>query len=188
MKTRATFIAIAVATALAVCWTPRIGAAPYDDNDSMSFHDSGNGLIAAVREASRKYQNVVTALHDGYGPFLGCVSGPMTGAMGNHYANGTYVGDGVLDPQHPEVLVYEPQPHGQLRLVAVEYLVLADQWNAGHGGVPPVLMGQSLDFTDAPNRYGLPAFYSIHVWAWKNNSMGAFSMWNPRVSCNEAAG
>ncbi|HEX5960266.1 MAG TPA: hypothetical protein VFY97_03340 [Rhodanobacteraceae bacterium] len=189
MKTQTTLIVIALAAAFAAVWAPRTMAAPpRGDDPTLSFQDPASGLIAAVRDASRKYQNVVTALHDGYGRFLGCVSGPMAGAMGNHYANGNYVADGVLDPQHPEVLVYEPGAHGQLRLVAVEYVVLADQWNASHDSVPPVLMGQSLDFTGMPNRYGLPAFYSIHVWAWKHNPMGAFSMWNPLVSCNQATG
>ena len=41
------------------------------------------------------------------------------------------------------------------------------------------------DFTDAPNRYGLPPFYSLHAWIWKDNPAGAFEMWNPSVHCDE---
>ena len=55
-------------------------------------------------------------------------------------------------------------------------------WDANGVG-PPILMGQLFDYMDAPNRFGLPAFYSLHVWAWKFNPEGVFSMWNPRVSC-----
>jgi hypothetical protein len=40
----------------------------------------------------------------------------------------------------------------------------------------------------APNRYGLPAFYELHVWAWKTNPSGMFADWNPRVSCEEFVG
>jgi hypothetical protein len=35
----------------------------------------------------------------------------------------------------------------------------------------------------APNRYGVPSFYQIHVWLWKSNPAGIFSDWNERVSC-----
>jgi hypothetical protein len=30
----------------------------------------------------------------------------------------------------------------------------------------------------------LPAFYTLHVWAWKNNRNGTFVNWNPDVSCD----
>ena len=32
-------------------------------------------------------------------------------------------------------------------------------------------------------RDGIPAFYALHVWAWKQNPHGAFVDWNPNVSC-----
>ena len=28
-----------------------------------------------------------------------------------------------------------------------------------------------------------PAFYELHVWAWRDNPSGVFVDWNPRVSC-----
>ncbi|MBV9326757.1 MAG: hypothetical protein JO352_23605 [Chloroflexi bacterium] len=37
--------------------------------------------------------------------------------------------------------------------------------------------------TPADNRYGLPPFYSLHAWIWRDNPAGMFSMWNPDVSC-----
>jgi hypothetical protein len=36
---------------------------------------------------------------------------------------------------------------------------------------------------DSPNRYGLQAFYELHVWAWKDNPQGPFVDWNNHVSC-----
>jgi hypothetical protein len=65
--------------------------------------------------------------------------------------------------------------------------VIADGWNAHHQ-TPPVLMGQLFNYVGAPNRYGLPAFYELHVWAWKSNADGVFADWNPRVSCEEFVG
>ena len=35
----------------------------------------------------------------------------------------------------------------------------------------------------APNRFGLPPFYELHVWAWRDNPNGSFVDWNTRVSC-----
>jgi hypothetical protein len=31
----------------------------------------------------------------------------------------------------------------------------------------------------------IPAFYELHVWAWKNNPSGMFTDWNPNVSCED---
>ena len=49
--------------------------------------------------------------------------------MGVHFGNAELIGDGALDPERPELLVYEPKD-GQLHLVAVEYIVLAEAWHA----------------------------------------------------------
>jgi hypothetical protein len=74
--------------------------------------------------------------------------------------------------------------NGQLRLVAVEYIAIAQLWDASHpDGSSAKLMGQEFDYMEAPNRFRLPAVYNLHVWAWKNNPSGMFSMWNPDVSC-----
>ena len=103
--------------------------------------------------------------------------------MGVHYANGKLAGDGMLDAATPEALLYEPKD-GRLQLVGVEYVVIAEDWHASHAA-PPVLMGQLFNYVSAPNRYGLPAFYELHVWAWKHNPAGLFADWNPRVSCED---
>ena len=49
-------------------------------------------------------------------------------------------------------------------------------------------MGQLFQYNSSPNRYGIPAFYELHVWAWKDNPDGMFVDWNPRVSCEEFTG
>jgi hypothetical protein len=145
---------------------------------------AAGGLVWRVRQATRHFRDVNAAVGAGYGAFLGCVSGHQEGAMGVHFASGELVGDDQLDADRPEVIVYEPMRNGRMRLVAVEYLVLAENWNASNAS-PPVLEGQVFHLTGSPNRYGLPAFYALHVWAWKNNSSGMFVDWNPAVSCEE---
>ena len=142
------------------------------------------GLVHVVREATRPFLNIHNALNAGYAKFLGCAA-DQDGAMGNHFANVALVGDGALDAHHPEVLMYERMADGNYRLLGVEFVVLADDWNANHPA-PPVLLGQLFHYESSPNRYGLPAFYALHVWAWKSNPEGTFADWNPMVSCDYA--
>ncbi len=140
-------------------------------------------LAQEVRRATQPYQDIGAATAAGYAPFLGCVTGPQGGAMGIHYVNSSLVADGRLDPQRPEALMYEPR-NGKLELVGVEYIVIASAWDAAHKS-PPTLMGQVFHYTPSPNRYGIPAFYALHVWAWRHNPHGVFVDWNPKVSCEE---
>ena len=138
-------------------------------------------LIHIVQESTRQYADVNVATSDGYGPFLGCVTGPDQRAMGIHYVNGALL-NGTLDPRHPQALIYEPTG-GKLRLVGVEFIVFQAAWDTAHNGVPPVLEGQTLQFVDTPNRFGIPAFYEIHVWAFRESPLGAYVDWNNNVSC-----
>lgn len=73
-------------------------------------------------------------------------------------------------------------------MLGVEYLVLADAWNTANPQGPPVLLGQHFNLVGSPNRYGLPAFYELHVWAWRDNPLGAFADFNPNVSCVQYTG
>src|SRR5262245_10115958 len=91
-------------------------------------------LVATVRQATAQFKDVHKAERAGYAFLHGCVSGPQGGAMGIHFANGNLVGDGVLDAQHPEALLYEPKD-GKLQFVGVEYIVLAEAWDA-HNQAP----------------------------------------------------
>jgi hypothetical protein len=90
--------------------------------------------------------------------------------------------NGTLYPDQPQALIYEPGENG-LRLVGVEFIVDAATWLNSHKQTPPVLEGQVLQLVPAPNRFNLPSFFEIHVWAWRNNPNGAFVDWNTRVTC-----
>ena len=68
-----------------------------------------------------------------------------------------------------------------MRLVGVEFIVDAAAWMAHHDA-PPMLEGQAFQLVGSPNRYGLPAFFELHVWAWRENPNGAFVDWNTRVT------
>jgi hypothetical protein len=91
-----------------------------------------------------------------------------------------------------DIVIYEPTSNGGLRLIGADYLILVEQWNADKKHTaPPELMGQLFHLFDEPNqpnRFGLKAFYSLHVWAWQDNPNGAFVNWHHNVSCEPFTG
>lgn len=112
-----------------------------------------------------------------------CIKDPAgRGTMGIHFVDVGNLLDGQVDRLAPEALIYEPGPGGSLTLIAVEYLVFADAWDADHAA-PPILYGQRFTRVEAGNRYDLPAFYELHVWHEKANPSGTFNDWNPDVEC-----
>lgn len=161
---------------------------PQHQEQTPEQKKQASALVQVVRDATRHFLNVENAAPD-YALIFGCVSGGDFGAMGMHFLNPSLLGDGEVDVLHPEILLYEPLPNGRLRLTGADYLVDAAEWNANpkHKG-PPELMGQLFHLFDSPNRFGLPAFYTLHVWAWKDNPNGTFTNWNPNVSCDAFSG
>jgi hypothetical protein len=149
--------------------------------------DEAGALVKIVRESTERFRSVSVAEAEGYALRFGCVSGPDAGAMGLHFVNGSLVNAGVLDATRPQIVIYEPLPNGTLRLIGADYLLLAKEWDATHAD-PPQLMGQLFHLFDSPNRFGLPAFYTLHVWAWKDNPTGMFVNWHTNVSCEAFAG
>jgi len=144
--------------------------------------------VALARQATRGFQTVVAVGKAGYKKFtdvngVTCIDGPAgRGNMGVHYVNGDLVGDGVIDVNHPEAVLYEHTSSGP-KLTAVEYIVPVAAWA---GAQPPELFGRTFMRINAPNRFGLPDFYALHAWIWKANPRGTFLPWNPDVHCSHA--
>jgi len=151
-----------------------------------------SALLKTVRESTERFKHVLVAEAAGYSLQFGCVSGPDAGAMGLHFVNFDLVQSAAkekeIDPTRPQMVIYEPMPDGRLQLVGADYLVLAADWDKYHPGQPPQLMGQLFHYFESPNRFGLKAFYTLHVWAWKENPNGAFVNWHPNVSCQPFSG
>jgi hypothetical protein len=191
--------ALALAFTSAVLVASQAGTAHAYDH-----HESARSLTAPASSATAKYHSLTAAKKAGYSILadtagITCIAEPGMGAMGVHYVKGDLVKDPAINALHPEALVYAPDGHGGLHLAALEYVVIKSDWEASQVGppslgvgptvtlAPPWLFGQQFNFTDAPNRYGLPPFYSLHVWLWKNNPAGTFTMWNPSVHCDSPA-
>ena len=170
------------AIALSVCAVPVMAQEGHDHGGSVQ-----NALVKVVRQVTEKYKDVATAEAAGYALAFGCVSGPETGAMGLHYVNMPLVADGEIDAKRPEIMLYEPAGNGKVNLVGADYLVLADAWDKTHPSAPE-LMGQKFQQFEAPNRFGLPRFYTLHVWAWKENPTGTFVNWHSHISCDAFTG
>ncbi|MGH2737135.1 MAG: hypothetical protein ACRDKZ_16270, partial [Actinomycetota bacterium] len=142
--------------------------------DRASNPDASRARSAELRKAKRSgdrlrwleraFTSGYRLLRDSNG--IECIAEPGKGAMGIHFVNGELVGDAEIDPLHPEAVVYEPTRRGWLRLVAVEYVVFKDAWDAEHEARPR-LFGRRFKLVEEGNRYGLPAFYELHAWLWK---------------------
>lgn len=191
--TRVRYPLVSILVAASSSWS--LGALAFDDlntqKQALQHHaptpqqnDRTGAFVKVVRDSTRRFRDVSVAMAEGYQLQFGCVSGSDEGAMGVHFVNGPLVADGVLDATRPELLVYEPMANGQMRLAAADYLVIAETWHANNSA-PPELMGQLFHLFESPNRFGLPAFYTLHVWAWKDNPSGTFVNWHPNVSCDE---
>jgi hypothetical protein len=153
-------------------------AAQTQDKKGLDNPAAQNKVNAEIRQATAHYQQVERALADGYRPSGHCVPN-----MGIHYVNGSLV-DGIVDHTKPEILVYEPQKNGRMRLVAVEYIVVAAPWDAAHAG-PPMLGSQPYDDHRPAGSPGPPfPHYQLHVWVWKHNPNGMYATLNPTVSCD----
>ena len=142
-------------------------------------------LLEKVRHATARFTDINVALAEGWVPATPCVSGPDTGAMGVHLVLPARLDEPLLNAAQPQALIYEPMTNGAMRLVGVEFIVKANVW-AMHNppGAVPALEGNLLNYIGEPNRFGLPAFYELHVWAWEENPRGTFADWNSHVSCD----
>jgi hypothetical protein len=156
-----------------------------------STSSGSTGPVTAALHATARYNDLSAARGRGYGLLkdkngIACIAmdGMPSMAMGVHYVKSALVADPTVSVSTPEALVYEPTPLG-LRLAALEYVVLKSAWDAHHSR-PPALYGHRFALTPAGNRFGLPAFYSLHAWIWKQNPSGEFAMWNPTVHCPAA--
>jgi hypothetical protein len=147
-------------------------------------------LMEKVRAATERFRDINVATAAGFVPGTPCVSGPDTGAMGVHFVMGDRITNFVLQADQPQALIYEPLAGGGFRLVGVEYIVLASNWIKQPNGTltTPELEGDLMNYESAPNRFGLPAFYELHVWAWEDNPKGSFADWNTHVTCEKQAG
>ena len=130
--------------------------------------------VETLRAATSKYHDLAVAQAAGYPTKVpACIARAAVGGMGHHWANQGLV-DPVFDALNPEVVLYAPDKQGNLKLVAVEYIVI----NTGQAA--PTFNGHPFDVGGAP----VPvAHWSLHVWLGEPNPSGLFAPFNPNIDC-----
>lgn len=127
--------------------------------------------LAAVRKATKQYQNAELPIWDGTAGGYEPVT-PRVPGMGYHYADFGLL-DGTFELTAPEVLLYEDSGNGR-RLVGVEYIVIT-------GGAPPSGFTGSDDvWAPAPPGFP-PGTWTLHAWLWEGNPDGIFAPFNPNL-------
>lgn len=135
-------------------------------------------MLADLRAATAKYHDFAEAEAAGYTQGSGCVSNPAMGGMGFHFVNFPNV-DGNYDPTQPEALLYEMDKNGNMKLVGVEFIVVTEAWE---GEEIPHFGSRMFDIAFAPAPLPFDN-YQLHVWVWRHNPNGIFTMFNPQVTC-----
>ena len=132
--------------------------------------------LAALRQLTAPFQDFERAKQAGWNTQItSCLDSPE-GGMGFHYGNVEYI-DAEASVLKPELLMYEPQRNGRMRLVGVEYIVPLTAWTRPD---PPTLFGLPFHVNSA---FGV---WALHVWLWRDNPAGLFADWNPKISCTDA--
>lgn len=134
--------------------------------------------LATLRRATARYHRVEAAIEDGFVQAMPCADPPGPGAIGIPYVKLDRF-DTTIDLEKPEVLFYEPQKNGRLRLVGAEPVVPIAEWDATHDE-PPSLFGQEFHRNEDAGLYGL------HMWVWLHNPEGVSAFTHPNVSCEFA--
>ena len=139
-------------------------------------NSAGKSDLQAAKSASARFHSVVQAKRAGYVRESPCIPGE-----GIHYGNMSLMGDTVVDPKRPELLLYETKPNGKLRLVGVEYFKVDADQNVSTDADRPSLFGRAFDGPMLGHFPGQPIHYDLHVWLWEPNPNGMFALPNPTV-------
>jgi hypothetical protein len=147
--------------------------------ESRSFGADVNKELAALRRVTASFHDFKDGAAAGWSTQITpCMTDPGgAGGMGFHYGKVSLI-DGTASVETPQLLLYEPEKNGKLRLVAVEYIIPYSFHS--RSAAPPVLFGQPFQQVDAFQLWGL------HAWVWSENPSGMFASWNPRVNCANA--
>jgi hypothetical protein len=184
---RSTF-ALAVATLFAACADEptaldpdaQAGLAPeaaLQAGAAQPATAQANKAFATIRAATARYHDLDAAIADGFEFLHECEERPGEGPVGMVYIHFGRLLDGVIDPNQPDGLVYEPSRNGKPKLVAAEFAMPYPLWTSPE---PPTFLGAEFQREDEFGVWGL------HVWVWRHNPEGMFGESNPNVSCEAA--
>jgi hypothetical protein len=181
-------VAAASVLALAACDrpdTPTDAQASVASATQLASAKAEATQLVELRQVTARFENFDKAYAAGYQTQITpCWEHATHGAMGYHWGKTALI-DANVALLEPELIMYEPQAGGHLRLVGFEYIVPLAAWEeAGHDlsdpNEVPQLLGQK--FT----QHSFLPIFKLHIWLWRNNPAGTFADWNPKVSCASA--
>ncbi len=149
------------------------------------FRITDEKQLAELRQVTERLKSFEAATQAGYRTQITpCWAHHSAGAMGYHYGN-TNLFDASAELLKPEVVIYEPEKNGNMRLVGLEYIVPLAAWQTAQHNLDdptdvPQLLGQK--FT----RHSFLPIFKLHIWLWRENPSGTYADWNPKVSCQFA--
>jgi hypothetical protein len=122
--------------------------------------------LQQAKIATAKYNNFDNAIDDGYVDINVIVP-----EMGYHYLKMENLDD-KFEYDKPEILVYNREENGRMKLVAVEYAVpIALSPNAPSG------------YTGTNDQWAVyqGVLWTLHAWIWEYNPAGVFNPTNPLI-------
>jgi len=122
--------------------------------------------LQQAKIATAKYNNFDNAIYDGYVDINVIVP-----EMGYHYLKMENLDD-KFEYDKPEILVYNKEENGRMKLVAVEYAVpIALSPNAPAG------------YTGTNDQWSVyqGVLWTLHAWVWEYNPAGVFNPTNPLI-------
>jgi hypothetical protein len=168
-------LAIVAGTALLVAYADEAALAQSRQAAFAEVSAEGeNQVIATLRRATAHYRDLDVALDDGFVLLHECENRPGEGPVGTVYVHLGRLLDGLIDPEQPDALIYEPRRNKHPKLVGVEFAIPYDLWTEPQ---PPQFLGVSFQPED---EFGV---FALHAWVWRKNPNGLFAETNPRVSC-----
>lgn len=183
LRTRASALALLAPIAFAGCADTADPVSIDEASPAFSMHGqpasmgaagATNQDLAALRALLAPLHRLEAAMDAGWSELLTpCLENPFEGGMGFHYGNPEFI-DGEVNLLEPEALLFAPWRNGDVRFVAVEYIVPIPAWE---GEDPPTLLGHEFHRNEAAGIWG------FHIWLWHHNPSGVFADWNPRISC-----
>jgi len=152
-----------------VLQTNNNAAASAESNGFGNYHDLTAETIAELQQAkiaTARYNNFENALTDGYVDINVIVP-----EMGYHYLKVSNL-DAVFEYAKPEILVYNKEENGRMKLVAVEYAVPISL-----SATPPA------GFTGDNDIWSVyqGTLWTLHAWVWEYNQLGVFNPTNPSI-------
>jgi len=154
-------------------------AAPVQEEIQTAASSNANGFgqytgllpqtvweLQQAKIATAKYNNFDNAINDGYQDINVIVP-----EMGHHYLKMDNL-NATFEYDKPEILVYNKEENGRMKLVALEYAVpIALSPNAPSG------------FTGNDDHWAVyqGQLWTLHAWVWEYNPNGVFNPTNPLV-------